>query len=302
MKIGFNPVHVLIPVLRALSWMPLGLAHALGTLLGAAMARIPSKARRDARVNLDLCFPELAPTEREQLLRRTFVEFGKSIFETPLFWFGRYSRIEGLITNPEIIEVGERLLEKGRGLIVAAPHLGAWELVNVFAARRLAVSVLYRPPRDPRLEPLLVARREHTGARTFPATPSGIRGIYKALGRGETIGILPDQEPRASGVFAPFFGVPAKTMTLLPQMARRSGAPVVFVFAERLPRARGFRIHVREESEAGLRDADPVVATTALNREIEACVGLAPAQYQWLYRRFRERPDGGNSPYRRKQA
>ncbi len=108
MTLRFNPIHLLIPVLRLLAWMPLGLSHALGAALGRLMVLLPSKARRDARVNLDLCFPDLSTRERERLLRRTFMEFGKSIFETPLFWFGRYRRIERLIANPEALDVARR--------------------------------------------------------------------------------------------------------------------------------------------------------------------------------------------------
>jgi KDO2-lipid IV(A) lauroyltransferase len=98
-------------------------------------------------------------------------------------------------------------------------------------------------------------------------------------------------------VYAPFFGEPALTMTLLPRLARRTGAAVLFVFVERLPRARGYRMHWLPAPE-GIADADPVISATALNRGVEACVALCPEQYQWTYRRFKARPDGGPNRYR----
>jgi KDO2-lipid IV(A) lauroyltransferase len=118
------------------------------------------------------------------------------------------------------------------------------------------------------------------------AEGAGVRALYKRLAAGGAVGILPDQKPRAGeGEFAPFFGRDALTMVLLPRLASRTGAAVLFAFAERLPRGAGFRIHLLP-APAGLDDADPRQACAALNRGVEACVEVAFAQYQWHYRRW----------------
>ncbi|HKR76960.1 MAG TPA: lipid A biosynthesis acyltransferase, partial [Rhodanobacter sp.] len=125
----------------------------------------------------------------------------------------------------------------------------------------------------------------------------GVRTLYKRLAAGGTVGILPDQKPRAGeGEFAPFFGREALTMVLLPRLAARTGATVLYAFAERLPRGVGYCIHFLPAPD-GLVDADLASACSALNRGVEACVDLAFAQYQWQYKRWSA--DDRPSPYDR---
>jgi len=119
-----------------------------------------------------------------------------------------------------------------------------------------------------------------------------VRKLYKRLVDGGVVGILPDQQPKlGDGEFAPFFGTPALTMVLLSRLAQRTGALVLFAFAERLPRGAGFRLHVLP-APPGIADPDLPTAVAALNRGVEACVRLAPAQYQWHYKRYSIRPPG----------
>ena len=114
--------------------------------------------------------------------------------------------------------------------------------------------------------------------------------MFKRLLAGGVVGILPDQQPKAGeGEFAPFFGTPALTMVLLSRLAQRTGATVLFAFAERLPRGTGFRIHIRPAPE-GIADPDLPAAVAALNRGVEECVRIAPSQYQWAYKRYSIRP------------
>ena len=173
-----------------------------------------------------------------------------------------------------------------RDFIIAAPHLGCWELLNYWLARRTPLAILYRPPRQAWLEPMLVRARGALPVEQVRAEGTGVRTLYKRLAAGGVVGILPDQKPRAGeGVHAPFFGTPAATMVLLPRLARRTGASVLFAFAERLPRGAGYRLHFLPAPEA-IADEDLDVACAALNRGVEDCVQLAFAQYQWTYKRW----------------
>jgi KDO2-lipid IV(A) lauroyltransferase len=289
-------VRLVLILIRLLGLLPLPLNHALGSLIGRAMARFPNKSRRDTRVNVELCFPELSATERAWMVERSLIETAKTATEAAYFWSRRPQRLERLIREVRGLEEAEALLRQERGLIVAVPHLGAWELMGLYWAQRLPLNSLYRPPRNREYEALLTWVRERTGAQLLPATASGIRRMYQALERREVAAILPDQEPPGQGVFAPFFGRPAKTMTLLSKLASQSGAPVLFAFAERLPRARGYRIHLRP-APAAVADTDLVRAAGAVNAGVEACVRIAPEQYQWSYRRFRRQPGDGADPY-----
>ena len=142
------------------------------------------------------------------------------------------------------------------------------------------------------------AARERVGAHLVATGASGVRALHAALQRGGMIGILPDQDPRdGAGVFAPFFGIPAKSMTLLSRLAARSGAAVFLTTAERLPDAAGFRLDFERLPEA-VGDVDAEQAALALNQALEQRVRRQPAQYQWCYKRFRSQPEGGARFYR----
>jgi len=154
-------------------------------------------------------------------------------------------------------------------------------------------TALYRPPRVAELDQLMRGARQRLGARLLPANISGIRALYRALRRGELVGILPDQVPNEDHnvVYAPFFGIAAKTMVLLVKLARQTGAPVVFTCAERLPHGRGYRVSFNRAAP-GIEGGDLRAAATLINQEIERQVRLLPQQYQWCYKRFRRRPPG----------
>jgi len=177
-----------------------------------------------------------------------------------------------------------------RGLILCAPHLGSWEVANYWIGARTPFATFYTQPRYPQAEALLRKLREGGASIQFPIDDSGVRRVFRHLREGGVVSIMPDHVPRAGSVVAPFFGVPALTMTLLPRLAQRAGACVLMLFVERVPQ--GFRVHFREPPPA-LADPDPLTACAAMNAAIEACVREAFTQYQWNYKRFKARAGSG---------
>ncbi len=282
-------LRLLALLLHALAALPLSWLHRMGGGVGRLLVWIPNRQRRNALINLSLCFPELPEMERRGLRDRSLVEFGKTVLEVAALWMRPPGETLALVRGV----VGEAHLERadGRGVIILSPHLGAWELAGLYLASRGPTTSMYRPQGE--LDGLILAARQRNGARLVPANPTGIRQMLQALRAGEYVGILPDQEPKAdkAAVFAPLFGAPAYTMLLVNRLARKTGARVVFMFAERLPQGGGFRVHCLpgQEEVAG---GDPEVAAAALNRGVEACIRVAPEQYQWTYKRFRHRPQG----------
>ncbi|KPK40025.1 MAG: hypothetical protein AMJ69_03815 [Gammaproteobacteria bacterium SG8_47] len=291
-------------VVKALVWvsahLPLRLSHALGGALGALGWHVGGRTRLVTERNLALCLPELDEHARRRLARESFVEMGKTLLEAGALWSWPKERVTALATQVSGRELIDDAIAAGRGVILAAPHLGAWEMVGLYWSTQHRITSLYRPPRLAALDSPIQHGREHLGAQLVPTDASGVRALLQALKRGQIAGILPDQEPPAEGggVFAPFFGVPAWTMRLLTRLAQRSNAVVVFCYAERLPRGRGFHIHVLP-ARAHISDDDPLIAATALNLGVEQCARACPAQYQWSYKRFRKRPAGEKSVYRR---
>lgn len=290
--------------LRLLSLLPLSLLRGLGRLSGWLLYRIPNREREAARINLDLCFPELSALARDRLLRDSLKETATTLLEMPAVWHGDPHAWQERLEPGGVVEELLSLWEEGKGVILAMPHIGNFELSAPFiGGLGVPATGLYRPPRKAGLEEVMLEGRSRLASiRMVPTTRKGVRELYQALARGEIIGILPDQQPKSreggAGVFAPFFGVPTLTMTLLSRFARKTGAPVYFLGFIRQPDSYRYRV-VGMRGDQAIGAEDPEEAAAALNAGVEAMVRRYPEQYQWTYRRFRQQPDGTN-PYRRK--
>ena len=290
-----NPVTLFL--LRLLARLPLPVLHGIGVPLGWLAAIIPSLNRYVTHRNLELCFPQMELATRRRLGRQSLVEASKTIMETIAIWLGDMERVKGWVHEVRGGELLDQAFAGGKGAIIVSPHIGSWEFAGLYCATHYPMTCLYRPARKKGVAPIIVSGRERMGMRLAPTDIKGVRILLQALKANELVGILPDQDPREqAGAFGPFFGVEAYTMTLLPRLAEKSGAPVLFVFAERLPWGRGFRMHFLPAPD-GIDSTDATIAVTALNRGVEQCVELAPAQYQWSYKRFRTRPPGEASLY-----
>ncbi len=284
-------------LLRLYAYLPLPLTHLLGTLLGWGFYLLPNPHRRISAINLKLCFPELSRWHHHQLLRRSLIETGKTLCETPLLLFASPQRFQRLIHSVEQQPLADHALTE-RGILMATFHLGAWEVAGAYCSRYYPMVTLYRPPRQQVMDTILRQSRGRFGARLAALDSSGIRTSLQALKQGEMVGILPDQDPRESGnLFVPLFGVAANTMTLYGRLLQKGEATALFCTAERLSWGRGYRLHFHQPTTIDYH-ADLLTITTALNGELERQIRCWPTQYQWSYRRFRTRPNGEPDLYR----
>jgi len=293
-------IYIIYLLLRLLGRLPLRVLHAVGALFGRLASWRHGRMAHTVAVNLSIARPALDQAERRRLQRAVLAEAGKSGAEIVKIWGGGAERALALVREVRGEALFDAALASGKGVIVAAPHLGCWELLNYWLCSRTSMAILYRPPHFAALEPLLRKVRGALAPEQVRAEGAGVRTLYKRLAAGGTVGILPDQKPReGEGQLAPFFGRPALSMVLLPRLAARTGATVLYAFAERLPRGAGYRIHFLPAPE-GLADPDLEVACTALNHGVEACIERAFAQYQWQYRRYSAH--NLPNPYARKEA
>ena len=284
-------IWIIYGLLRLLGLLPLRALHALGADFGWLIGRTDNPMRRKAEHTLSRINTGFGE-EKGHLLRAALIEAGKSFLEIAKIWTADPPRTLALMREVRGGELFDAAL--GKPLIIAAPHLGCWELLNYWLCSRTKIAIAYRPPRQPELEPLLIRARGGLSAEQVRAEGSaGVRTLFKRLAGGGVVGILPDQEPKqGEGEFAPFFGRPALTMVLLSRLAQRTGATVLFAFAERLPRGEGYVLHFLP-APAGIADPDLPTAVAALNRGVENCIRLAPTQYQWHYKRFGAQPPAG---------
>jgi KDO2-lipid IV(A) lauroyltransferase len=273
-----------------ISRLPLWWLHAIGGVLGLLAARLPGRYGRRLAENLRQAYPDASKAMLAEAARST----GRMILEMPYFWSRRNpeARMYGFADRlwPEL----DRLMAQGRGLIILVPHLGCFEVLPQAFALRHPVTALYKPPHQAWLRDWIVKMRTRPNLAMAPAQPRGVRMLVKALKRGEAIGILPDQVPTGGeGAWAPFFGKPAYTMTLVQRLQQLTGAPIAVVFAERLPRGVGYLGHMQVINH--LLPADPAEAVAVINEAVEKLVRACPTQYLWGYNRYKH-PGGAELP------
>jgi KDO2-lipid IV(A) lauroyltransferase len=288
---------LILATLRLLSRLPLRWQRRVGSLCAGIAFMAGTRMARTTLTNLALCFPELDESQRHQLARASLNHTFQTICEAGGMWLWPAERTLGGIERVEGLQLLRDAVTEGNGVLVIAPHLGNWELFGLYlnSCGCGQSYQLFQPPDDPRLGKLIFEARSRAGANMVATDKQGVAQLLRALKAGEIVGILPDQVPPVgSGDFAPFFGVPALTMTLLTRLQQKTGARVLGGVARRTPR--GFEI-VISAPDAAVYAADPHTALAGLNATVEAMVRHSPAQYQWEYKRFKRQPPGRQAPY-----
>jgi KDO2-lipid IV(A) lauroyltransferase len=274
----------------------------IGDAMAAAMRRLNVRENRVAMRNLEITYLQLPADERERLQQAILRATARQALETLRFWTRPHAQNLALIHESHGVDLFDAAIAAGKGLIVAAPHYGNWELLNQWLASRTPISILYRPPKSAIAEAFLRIVRADDGDRVTQIRAEGpaVRQLWKLMKRGGVTGILPDQQPKAGdGEFAPFFGKQALTMTLLNRLAERSDATVLFAYCERIGTGPGFALRI-EAAPPGIASADVGEGVAVLNATVERIARRDPAQYQWTYKRYTLRPPGSgeNNPYR----
>lgn len=265
---------------KTLSTLPLWLLHAVGWSLGWLVFALSGVYRRRFLVN----------ARQAGLGWRQWCgaigESGKLTAELPRLWLGRPVPVQWIG-----VQHVEEALALGRGVLFLTPHLGCFEITAQAYAQRYGqaqpMTVLFRPPRQAWLRELVSTARARPGLSTAPTTLAGVKQMIKALKRGESLGLLPDQvPPLGMGVWAPFFGRDAYTMTLSVRLAQQTGATVLMAWGERLPWGRGYRVHVQPLPAAlPLENAQ---AVQLINAALESLIRDCPQQYLWGYARYKQ--------------
>ena len=266
---------------KILSWLPLGLAHVIGWGLGWLVFVASGVYRRRF-----LAHARLAGMGWRQW-RGAVGESGKLVAELPRLWLGRPVPVQW-----DGAEHVDAALALGRGVVFLTPHLGCFEIMAQAYAQRYGqtnqpLTVLFRPPRQAWLHAVVTSARARPGLHSAPTTLAGVRQIVKALKKGQSVALLPDQVPPwGQGVWVPFFGREAYTMTLSARLALQTGATVLMVWGERLPWGRGFKVHV-QPLRANLPQ-DTAQAAGAINLAMENLIRQCPQQYLWGYARYKQ--------------
>jgi len=291
-------LYAIRAAMRVFSWITPRAAEYIAPVLAAVVWHLVPRLRRTTRINLSAVYPDMDPEERRKIGRASMTNYARGIFEAGMLWHWPLDRVFELFDEVQGFEHVEEAIGAGKGLIVAAPHCGSWEMLNLYLHSKGEAAILYKPTKFPEVDAMLLDKRRRGGAEMVPATASGLRRMFKLLKEGLFVALLPDQEPsRGGGEFAPFFGIEALTGVLLPRMAQRTGAPVIFAVCERRKGGR-YCVHLFKPDQSIYSD-NMREALTAVNRGIEQCIEVNTEQYLWAYKRFRNRPKGEKSFYKR---
>ena len=270
---------MLLVLVRLFAALPLSVAQTVGRLAGRLAYACPGKYRQRLRANAAQAgYPDPA------FARRAAAEIGAMILELPRVWFRNDACLRQVVCDDD--HVVTDALAEGRGILFLTPHLGNFDVVARYIARQLPLTVMFRPPRKAVLAPVLETARNGANITAVPATMQGVRGFVRTLRRGGAVGMLPDQAPGVGeGVWAPFFGRPAYTVTLPGKLALQTGVAVILSAGERLPGGRGWRVHHVRIPDP-LPD-DPQAQATLFNQAMEALIRRFPHQYLWGYNRYK---------------
>ncbi len=286
--------------------MPWSWLLRIGDGIAASWRGLDVRESRVVRRNLELAFPAMSLERRAQLHQRVLRTTARQALETIRLWTRPHATNLALIRQTEGVALFDAAIASGRGVIVAAPHYGNWELLNQWLAAHAPIAVLYSPLESAVGEAFLRIVRADDANRVQQVRADGpaVRQLWKVLKHGGVVGILPDQQPKlGDGEFAPFFGVQALTMTLLNRLAERTGATVLFAYCERIgdgPAAAAPQFALRfETAPMQIAASDPVAGVTALNAAVQRIASRDPAQYQWTYKRYSIPPPDGSrgNPY-----
>lgn len=267
--------------------LPWRVQRGLGRGIGWLAYAVARSRRRAARINLALCFPEWDEPARKALLREHFAALGVGLFEFARAWWGsiaplrRTMRIDGL-------EHLQAAMVHGRGVLLVSGHFLNLEICGRLLCDHVPLAGMYRRHDGAVMEWAVLRGRMRYAAAMFQQHE--LRGAVRHLKRGGVLWYAPDQDMRGKDtVFAPFFGIPAATITATHQLARLTGCAVLPFFHHR----QGDRYRLRIAAPlADFPSADAAADSGRVNAAIEAMVRQAPAQYLWIHRRFKRRPPG----------
>lgn len=276
--------------------LPFALQMWLGKWLGRFLYRVMHTRRYVAERNLELCFPEKNLQQRNQLVKKHFESNGRAVFETGMAWFMPYWRL-----RKRFVIKGENywrtIQQTGSGALIMAVHFNTLEITNVAINRSFNMSMSYRPHNNPVYDFFQRRGRERHNPNSFAVNRSDVRGMVKAMKKGEWLWYAADQDygPRVS-TFVPWFGIPAAMVAAPPRLAAMADVPVVAISYRRLDDFSGYEITFMPAfSQYPSKDIDADLLR--LNQHYETCIRSNPEEYLWVHRRFKTRPEGEASLY-----
>jgi KDO2-lipid IV(A) lauroyltransferase len=288
------PTWLGVVVLWCLTRLPYALQVRIGRLLGHVVRLFAARRRHIAQVNLAICFPELSDDDRHHMLVENFASMGIGLLEMGMSWWSSNRRLQRL-HSIEGLEYLHQALERGNGAILLSAHFTTMEIGGRLLAMHIPFQVLYREHKNAVMQYVISqGRNKFTHSAILR---DNLLAMRRSLKQNIPVWYAPDQDfGTGKGMFVPFFGMPAATITATSTLARMAHSPVVPFVQTRLPGAAGYRLTLYPALE-GFPGASLEEDTLRINAFLEARIREQPEQYLWAHRRFKTRPEGMSSVY-----
>ena len=271
----------------------------LGKWLGLLMLKLAKSRREIAARNLALCFPELDEKRQAELLRKNFISTGQGLTETAWIWNNDGERLKE-VTQVHGLENLEKAKESGSGVLLLCFHLTSLEMGGNCLSHFTPMAAMYRQNRNPDFEKAMTEGREQHV--TYMIEREDVRTMLKALKSGETVWYGADQDYGAKhSVFADFFGIKAATINATSRFTKMTKARLVPMTHFRDLKTNQFHIRIHPEIE-GYAEFDELKAAETVNLFLEKYLRGHPADYMWIHRRFKTRPEGEEPLYESKST
>ena len=286
----YGVAWLLTAVLYLLCFLPYRIQLWLGCALGKFAYHVAKRERRVAKINIDLCFPNLLESQRQSMLKKHFTSLGISVFEIGLArWIGP-KRLSRLIGHIEGVENVDQAIQQEKGIILPAPHFTCIQICARMFSLYHPVSIFYRPHKKLFIN-YFFEKIYHKTAGMIPR--HDIRQLICALKKEKRIVCFtPDVDTgRKSSVFVPFFNIPTATTITPAVISRLASAIVIPICCYRLDNSKGYSLHLGKPLK-GFPSDNIEKDITTINQYVERYINKCPEQYLWSYKRFKTRPVG----------
>lgn len=297
-------IWLLLAIILPLIYLPLAWQFWLGRKIGIAIYHLAKTRQNDTLVNLRLAFPEKPEAERELMAKQVFVNQGIGIFETLCAWlrpnvFTRTVSISGL---QHLISAQQQ----GRAVLLLGAHYTMLDLGGLLLTQFTPLDCVYRPQNNALLEWLVYNCRRKLFEHQI--SHRNMRALVNSIKANHVIWYSPDQDfGLKHGVMAPFFGVPAATITAPRRLAKlgdKAYPPVVVALhayrqtADNLPRGKRPHYHLTiTPALDNYPSDDEVFDAKRVNELLEGLIRIDPTQWMWFHRRFKHNESGRTDYY-----
>jgi len=289
----FFPVKgfIAVSILHVTFWLPSVITRSLGRFFGWLAFTLSAKTRNIMLINLRFAFPDMLEDERLKLAKKAALQSGLLFSEFPDAWLGGREKIEKQIIDIKHSDLVDQSRSQNQPLVIIAPHIGNWEFLVQWIQLNYPLIGLYSPSKIPQIDRLIFNARKKFGCEPYSTDSRGILQLLKGLKQGGIMMMLPDQVPRKdAGIYTPFFGQPAYTMTLLHKLVKKSKAQVLFAACLRRADKNGFDIEF-EQPNFDATELDAEIFNLGMNQQIEKMIYRHPEQYVWDYKRYKRQED-----------